>query len=100
MNKIILNSAVLHRVLYEFLTPLIPEKDDYEVTVKCNNKILSFGNCEKTMDVEDLNTHLTKININMIKIRELISQSQEMMILHVSKEIRTLLITITYNIKV
>jgi hypothetical protein len=27
---------------------------------------------EKTMDVEDLNTHLTKININMIKIRELI----------------------------
>ena len=51
MNKIIINSSVLHRLLFGALTPLIPEPNDYEVSVKCIDGLLSIGNHERTLYV-------------------------------------------------
>jgi hypothetical protein len=78
MNKIILSSASLHKVLYEFITPLMPEEDDYEVLVKCNNKTLSFGDCEKTMDVESRVNCEVEIRIGQIrKLFRLLTKVEE-----------------------
>ena len=78
MNKIILNSAALHRVLYEFITPLIPEQDDYEVLVKCNNKTLSFGDYEITLNVESKENWEVEIRIGQLrKLFRLLTQVEE-----------------------
>lgn len=67
MNKIILSSAALHGLLYEFITPLIPEQDDYEVQVRCNEKRLSFGYYKRTLDVESDSNWEIEINIGELR---------------------------------
>lgn len=67
MNKIILSSASLHRLLYEFIAPLIPEQDDFEVEVRCNEKTLSFGDYKRTLDVESKSNWKTQIRIGELR---------------------------------
>ena len=67
MNKIILSSAALHRILYELITPLIPEQDDYEIEVCCKNKQLSFGKLERTLDVESKSDWSIEIRIGQLR---------------------------------
>lgn len=67
MNKIILSSASLHKILYEFITPLIPEQDDYEVLIKCSNKTLSFGDYQRKLDVESKGDWEVEIRIGQLR---------------------------------
>ena len=78
MNKIILSSAALHSILYEFITPLIPEQDDYEVLVKCNNKTLSFDDYKITIDVESKENWEIEIRIRQLrKLFRLLTRVEE-----------------------
>lgn len=68
-GKIIVSSKGLVKLLYQFLTPLIPVDDEFEVKVECLQNEISFNDSGIKLCVESRNDFVVKND--MIHLRNL-----------------------------
>lgn len=66
-HRIIVSSKTMANLIYHFITPLIPEQDEYEVKVKCVQKQLWFNESEKSLNIESNHDFMVRIEIGNLR---------------------------------